>query len=78
MAVIARKGSDLVKEIRQKKEQNKSRTRFWELAGDHPSAHQAARMHAFPPSGSSCLGPKAVAACSAPLCRTQQPLLRHP
>ena len=33
MAVIARKGSDLVKQVREKKEQGKSRQRFWELAG---------------------------------------------
>ncbi|KAL6760535.1 P-loop containing nucleoside triphosphate hydrolase protein [Haematococcus lacustris] len=33
MAVIARKGSDLVKQIREKKEASKSRARFWEMAG---------------------------------------------
>ena len=33
MAVIARNGSKLVKEIRDKKEANKSRARFWEVAG---------------------------------------------
>ena len=33
MAVIAKNGSKLVKEIREKKEQNKSRQRFWEMAG---------------------------------------------
>ena len=33
MAVIAKNGSRLVKEIREKKEQNKSRQRFWEMAG---------------------------------------------
>jgi pre-mRNA-splicing factor ATP-dependent RNA helicase DHX38/PRP16 len=33
MAVIARKGSDLVKQVREKKDQNKSRQRFWDLAG---------------------------------------------
>jgi hypothetical protein len=33
MAVIARNGSKLVKEVRDKKEANKSRARFWEVAG---------------------------------------------
>ncbi|KAF5843773.1 P-loop containing nucleoside triphosphate hydrolase protein [Dunaliella salina] len=33
MAVIARKGSELVKRIREKKESTKSRARFWEMAG---------------------------------------------
>ncbi|GFR49972.1 hypothetical protein Agub_g12113, partial [Astrephomene gubernaculifera] len=33
MAVIARKGSGLVKQVREKKEQHKSRQRFWEVAG---------------------------------------------
>eukprot|EP00898_Chlorokybus_atmophyticus_P007122 jgi/Chlat1/7410/Chrsp6S07430 len=33
MAIIARKGSLLVREVREKREQNKSRQRFWELAG---------------------------------------------
>lgn len=33
MAVIARNGSKLVKEIRDKKEASKSRARFWEVAG---------------------------------------------
>ena len=33
MAVIARAGSKLVLEIRQKKEASKSRARFWEVAG---------------------------------------------
>lgn len=33
MAVIARNGSKLVKEIREKKDANKSRARFWEVAG---------------------------------------------
>lgn len=33
MAVIARNGSHLVKEVREKKEKNKSRARFWEMAG---------------------------------------------
>jgi pre-mRNA-splicing factor ATP-dependent RNA helicase DHX38/PRP16 len=33
MAVIAKNGSNLVKEIREKKEKNKSRQRFWEVAG---------------------------------------------
>lgn len=33
MAVIAKNGSKLVKEIREKKEQNKSRQRFWEMSG---------------------------------------------
>ena len=33
MAVIAKNGSKLVKEVREKKEQNKSRQRFWEMAG---------------------------------------------
>ncbi|GIL69699.1 hypothetical protein Vretifemale_520, partial [Volvox reticuliferus] len=33
MAVIARKGSGLVKQVREKKDQHKSRQRFWEVAG---------------------------------------------
>ncbi|KAE8806792.1 Pre-mRNA-splicing factor ATP-dependent RNA helicase PRP16 [Hordeum vulgare] len=33
MAIIARKGSLLVREFREKKSMNKSRQRFWELAG---------------------------------------------
>lgn len=33
MAVIARQGSKLVKEVREKKESTKSRQRFWEVAG---------------------------------------------
>lgn len=33
MAVISRKGSELVKQVREKKDQNKSRSRFWELSG---------------------------------------------
>ncbi|MCL7039666.1 hypothetical protein MKW94_021830 [Papaver nudicaule] len=33
MAIISRKGSALVKEIHDKQSQNKSRQRFWELAG---------------------------------------------
>lgn len=33
MAIIARKGSVLVREIREKQSMNKSRQRFWELAG---------------------------------------------
>lgn len=33
MAIIARKGSALVRETREKQNQNKSRQRFWELAG---------------------------------------------
>lgn len=33
MAIISRKGSALVKEIHEKQSQNKSRQRFWELAG---------------------------------------------
>ena len=33
MAVIAKNGSQIVKEIREKKDQNKSRQRFWEVAG---------------------------------------------
>ncbi|XBI54648.1 hypothetical protein VPH35_036625 [Triticum aestivum] len=35
MAIIARKGSVLVREIREKQSQNKSRQRFWELAGSN-------------------------------------------
>ena len=35
MAVVARKGSALVKEIRLKKDQMKSREKFWELGGTH-------------------------------------------
>ncbi|XLU67466.1 hypothetical protein S245_026519 [Arachis hypogaea] len=33
MAIISRKGSTLVREIREKQSSNKSRQRFWELAG---------------------------------------------
>ena len=33
MAVIARNGSALVREVREKKEKGKSRQRFWEVAG---------------------------------------------
>ncbi|KAK4856540.1 hypothetical protein QYF36_018544 [Acer negundo] len=33
MAIISRKGSTLVREIREKQNMNKSRQRFWELAG---------------------------------------------
>ncbi|KAJ7570096.1 hypothetical protein O6H91_01G106800 [Diphasiastrum complanatum] len=33
MAIIARKGSALVREVREKQSSNKSRQRFWELAG---------------------------------------------
>ena len=33
MAIIARKGSALVREIHEKQSMNKSRQRFWELAG---------------------------------------------
>lgn len=33
MAIIARKGSVLVREIHEKQSMNKSRQRFWELAG---------------------------------------------
>lgn len=33
MAIIARKGSALVRETREKQSANKSRQRFWELAG---------------------------------------------
>ncbi|KAL4525772.1 hypothetical protein Ndes2437A_g04207 [Nannochloris sp. 'desiccata'] len=33
LAVIARSGSKLVKEVREKKDSNKSRARFWEVAG---------------------------------------------
>lgn len=33
MAIIARKGSALVRETREKQNQSKSRQRFWELAG---------------------------------------------
>ena len=33
MAVIARNGSALVKEVRITKEKNKHRARFWEVAG---------------------------------------------
>lgn len=33
LAVIARQGSQLVKETREKKEKNKFRQRFWEVAG---------------------------------------------
>ncbi|KAG6394384.1 hypothetical protein SASPL_144968 [Salvia splendens] len=35
MAIISRKGSNLVKEIREKQSMNKSRQRFWELAGSN-------------------------------------------
>lgn len=33
MAIISRKGSALVREVREKQSMNKSRQRFWELAG---------------------------------------------
>lgn len=33
MAIISRKGSALVRETREKQSANKSRQRFWELAG---------------------------------------------
>lgn len=33
MAIISRKGSNLVREIHEKQSMNKSRQRFWELAG---------------------------------------------
>lgn len=33
MAIISRKGSSLVREIHEKQNMNKSRQRFWELAG---------------------------------------------
>ena len=33
MAMIARKGSNLMKEVRQKRDENKSRDRFWEMKG---------------------------------------------
>jgi pre-mRNA-splicing factor ATP-dependent RNA helicase DHX38/PRP16 len=33
MALISRKGSALVREVREKQNMNKSRQRFWELAG---------------------------------------------
>lgn len=33
MAIISRKGSSLVREIHEKQSMNKSRQRFWELAG---------------------------------------------
>lgn len=33
LAIIARKGSVLVREIHEKQSMNKSRQRFWELAG---------------------------------------------
>lgn len=35
MAVVARKGSALVKQIRVKRDEMKSRDRFWELGGSH-------------------------------------------
>ncbi|XP_026377981.1 pre-mRNA-splicing factor ATP-dependent RNA helicase DEAH7-like [Papaver somniferum] len=35
MAIISRKGSALVREIHEKQSQNKSRQRFWELAGSN-------------------------------------------
>lgn len=38
MAVISRNGSKLVKEIREKKDANKSRARFWEVAGSKMGA----------------------------------------
>ena len=33
MAIISRKGSALVREVHEKQSKNKSRQRFWELAG---------------------------------------------
>lgn len=38
MAVISRKGSTLVKEMREKKDSNKGRARFWEMAGSKMGA----------------------------------------
>jgi pre-mRNA-splicing factor ATP-dependent RNA helicase DHX38/PRP16 len=38
MAVIARQGSKLVKEVREKKDASKSRARFWEVAGSKMGA----------------------------------------
>jgi pre-mRNA-splicing factor ATP-dependent RNA helicase DHX38/PRP16 len=35
MAVVARKGSNLVRQIRLKRDESKSRDRFWELGGSH-------------------------------------------
>lgn len=35
MAIISRKGSGLVREIREKQSMHKSRQRFWELAGSN-------------------------------------------
>jgi pre-mRNA-splicing factor ATP-dependent RNA helicase DHX38/PRP16 len=35
LAVVARKGSAMVKEYRRKRDENKSRERFWELGGTH-------------------------------------------
>ena len=35
LAVVARKGSALVREYRRKRDENKSRERFWELGGTH-------------------------------------------
>lgn len=35
MAIISRKGSNLVREVHEKQSMNKSRQRFWELAGSN-------------------------------------------
>lgn len=48
MAVIARNGSKLVKEIRDKKEASKSRARFWEVAGSKMGQITGA-LNALPP-----------------------------
>jgi len=44
MAVISRNGSKLVKEVRDKKEANKSRARFWEVAGSKMGKITGARV----------------------------------
>jgi hypothetical protein len=46
MAVIARAGSKLVKDIREKKEASKSRKRFWEMAGSKMGKITGARARA--------------------------------
>ena len=47
MAVIARAGSKLVRDIREKKEASKSRKRFWEMAGSKMGKITGARLVAW-------------------------------
>ncbi len=57
MAVIARAGSKLVKDIREKKEASKSRKRFWEMAGSKMGKITGARGRAGRrPAAAACAG----------------------